>query len=227
MSLSSQNVAKETSGLNSFRRMQLGLAWWGILLIGAGILHNTYSRDWSRLVTYGMWFAMLLLGLLGTYLLNSEILASGMLLAWGGLSLFGLLCTVILMIPFNLSNQPDGRVWISLFWHLLLAAGYALTARYMDKRWWFLVAWEVLAGLSLLFLLGGAASLPNPNPNVPENPNPYNYSYGMINFDLLWVQVQNNDFDLKRNLGLLFGLSSGLPLLLAALPFWKNSYDRS
>lgn len=211
------------SGLSSFRRMQLMLAWWGIVILAPGILHNSYVRTWDSGLQFAFWAVVTLVGVIGSLWIAPSSLDSGMFVAWAAVCVVGLIFTALLIFPLDIMPRNDSRIWLSVIWHVVLAVGYGLTAYYMDKRWWFLVGWELLVGAATLLVL--AEPLPAFDREQPEPNNPYNYSYGMLNPDLFLLQIQTTASGFRRNLGLIFGLTSGLPLLLAALPFWKDTYE--
>ncbi len=66
----------------------------------------------------------------------------------------------------------------------------------MDRRWWWLAGWEFIAGL--LMLVAG----------------------------MDWATQNSLLSEIKGHQALVLGLSSGCPLLLAALPLRKERYAR-
>ena len=94
----------------------------------------------------------------------------------------------------------DGDSYSSTLWHFALAIGYLLIGIYMDRRWWWLFGWELLMTVLIMWL-----AIDNSNRATP---------------------LQFGDFIPARNYGWLFGLTSGIPLLIASLPFWKERYSR-
>ena len=174
--------------LNAFRRIQLALGVWGVILIGGGWLHNNYSapKAWGLPILLVIWLGLTLVGTVALYWLQPTVLRSGLLFVWAGLALLGLFLTWLIVYPFN----NVGREFVSALWHALFALGYIISAYYMDRRLWWLAGWEVLVGLFILVGVG----------------------FGVL----------SDDSQIYKNLGLTFGLSSGLPLLIAALPVWKR-----
>jgi hypothetical protein len=136
-----------------------------------------------------VWVGLNLVGLVGTYLLAGEFLASGMLFIWSLVTIIPFLFTWLILYPLN----KGGAELVSPLWHVAFAIGYGLTAYYMDRRWWWVAGWEFLVGLIMLLITTKVIPAP----------------------------------DLMKNQGLLLGLTSGIPLLLAALPFWKERYSRT
>ena len=70
----SQTITAETTGYkkawaSGFRRLQLALAWWGVLILVGGWLHSTYSLAWGKPLTLTMWLVITGLGFVGNYLL--------------------------------------------------------------------------------------------------------------------------------------------------------------
>ncbi len=107
--ITGQNTSKimlQSSGVSSFRRTQLALALWGVLLIGGGWLHNHfgYSRAWDTATVMWMWLGVTGLGLAGSYLLNRDFLNSGMLWLWGIALLLAFAITWLFTFPLGLWN---------------------------------------------------------------------------------------------------------------------------
>jgi hypothetical protein len=173
--------------LKAFRRTQLVLGWWGLLLLIGGSLHNMNSspKAWGFPTVLAMWIALNVVGFLVTYWLQPTMLRSGILFVWLVLTFSGLFLTWLIVFPLN----NTGRTFVSAIWHLVFVVGYWLTGYYMDRRLWWLAAWEGLVAALMLILVGVTSNAP--------------------------------DF-IANNLGLTLGLSSGIPLLIAAVPIWKR-----
>lgn len=195
----SQLTGAKLSWASGFRRTQLSLGLWGLILITGGLLHNVYARAWGMEVMLGVWAGLTLLGLSGSYWLAREMLDSGMLFVWGATMTLGFLLTLALIYLIG----SGGRTYISAGWHLVFAVGYLITGYTMDRRLWWLAGWELLWAIVMLFLL-------NVWPAPPAGQG---------------TRSSSNEFNIRNNQGLILGLSSGLPLLLAALPLWKERYD--
>jgi hypothetical protein len=209
------------SGLSSFRRIQLVLGWWGVLLIVGGFLHSPVGRSFTNYGMLVMWLGLTIIGVIGSQIITSEILDSGMHFVWVGFVGGALLITLIFMLV-GWQGNLTGRIWLFVSWQVVVAAGYALTAVYMDKRFWLLAAWAIAVAIFLLVLPDAATVTTPTTPTITPTPAPndgYNYSYGMITL----LQAQASGFDIKRNLGLFYGLANGIPLIIAALPFWKEN----
>jgi hypothetical protein len=207
-------------GLSSFRRVQLVLGWWGILLILGGLLHSPAGRSLGAYGMLLMWLGLTVVGVLGSQVIAPEMLDSGMHFVWIALLLLGTLVTLFFLLV-GWQGNLTGRVWILVIWQIAVAAGYALTAVYMDKRFWLLVGWTIAVAIFVL-VLPDVARTANPTPpRLTPTPSSdgYNYSLGMITL----LQAQASGFDIKRNLGLFYGLVNGIPLIIAALPFWKEN----
>jgi len=189
---------------SGFRRLQMALGWWGVLLLVGGWLHNTYSSAWGQPLTLVLWLSITILGFGGNFLLAPALVSSGMGFLWGSVILLGLVITLIVFYP--LGNGP----WpaLSVTWHLVFALGYSLNGYFSDRRLWRLSAWEVFMALVMVYV----AYNPPPNPNNPlsSGANP----------------LRIGDFTFYSNQGLLLGLTSGIPLIIAALPFWHERYSR-
>ena len=173
--------------LTAFRRTQLVLGWWGLLLIVGGSLQNiNYStKYWSFSTVLVGWVILNILGFIGAYWLQPTILRAGVIFIWLFLTFSGLFLTWLIAFPLN----NTGRPFVSTIWHLTFAVGYWLTGYYMDRRLWWLAVWESLVAALMLVLVGVSSSVP--------------------------------EF-IADNLALTLSLSSGIPLLLAALPIWKR-----
>ena len=183
----------------SFRRIQMALAVWGILILVVGWLHNTYAGQWGFNAMLLIWLGLSVVGLGVTYGLAPEFLSAGMLFWWLlllGLAFIGNLLTVYVF-------TPNGSLYNSSLWHFILAVGYFVVGYFMDRRWWWLSGWEVVVAVMMAWLL-----LDNTGRTAT-------------------TALQINGFVLTKNLGLLFGLTAGLPLLIAALPVWKETYGKS
>lgn len=168
---------------SSFRRIQLALAWWGLLLVGGGWLHQQIHHNST--VIWLVWVGVALLGLIGIYLLQPAVVNSGMLFIWAGLVSGGLLVSAVILFPL----AGAGYDYLSPLWHLAFCGGYLITGYFMDRRLWLLAGWEALLTILLLLTATGLVL----EPDIVDH-----------------------------NTALAFGLSSGLPLLLAALPTWKE-----
>jgi hypothetical protein len=190
--------------LNGFRRLQLALAWWGLLLVIAGWLHNTYNSAWSFELVLTMWLGVTGLGLAGNYLLAPRFLNSGMLFMWSAVIAIGFLITLIVHYPL------DGTFWplLSITWHAVLALGYLLNGYFSDRRLWWLAGWELFMALVMIYV----------GLNPPSNPAKSLSTGG--------TPLQIGGFVFYGNQGLLLGLASGIPLIIAALPIWKERYSR-
>lgn len=186
--IAEQSIRTKGSGIwtNNFRRVQLMLGWWGLLLIIGGYLHNTNARAWGSTAILLVWLGLAIAGLVGSYLFAPLIFASGMLILWGSAIIISLAVTWLIIFPLS-SGGSDS---IPTIWHTALAITYFLNGYYMDKRLYWLAGWE---GLVALFMLG-------------------------IGLKFFSVDI------ITSNKGLVFGLTSGIPLLIAALPFWKERF---
>jgi hypothetical protein len=122
---------------------------------------------------------------------------------WGFVILLGFIITLIVFYP--LGNGP----WpaLSVTWHLAFALGYFLNGYFSDRRLWWLSAWELFMALVMIYVAY--------NPSSPSNP----LSVGAN-------PLRIGDFSFYSNQGLLLGLTSGIPLIIAALPFWRERYSR-
>ena len=182
---------------SGFRRLQLALAWWGVLLLVGGWLHNTYSTALGQPLTLSMWLVITVLGFTGNYLLAPAISSSGAGFMWGIALLLGFAATLVVFYP--LKNGP----WpaLSVTWHLAFALGYLQNGYFSDRRLWWLAGWEILMALLMVYVAT------NP-PSTSANP------------------LKIGNFLFYSNQGLLLGLTSGIPLLIAALPFWRETYSR-
>ncbi len=210
------------SWASSFRRTQLMLGWWGIVLIVGGILHNNYAspKAWGMGAILWVWFGLTVLGLVGTYFLNSASLSSGMLWVWAVVLTLGMLITLLLIYPLNNGGKPI----VAVAWHAFFLLGYLLTGYYMDRRLWLLAGWELAILLVTLLLSGSPATTPIVTP-APKDDDGYSYHMLILNARIFADQVLG--IDLSKNLGLNLGVSSGVPLLIAALPFWKERYGKN
>lgn len=182
---------------SGFRRLQLALAWWGILLLAGGWMHNSFSSAWGKPLTILMWLVITALGFGGNFLLARGFLNSGVPFMWGMVIVLGFVITLIVFYPLNNGPWPA----LSVTWHLVFALGYLLNGYFSDRRLWWLCAWEILAALVMLYVAL------NP-PSTSGNP------------------LKTGSFVFYSNQGLLLGLMSGIPLLIAALPFWRETYSR-
>jgi hypothetical protein len=82
-----------------------------------------------------------------------------------------------------------------------------LNGYFSDRRLWWLSAWEFFMALVMVYVAY--------NPSSPSNP----LSIGAN-------PLRIGDFSFYSNQGLLLGLTSGIPLIIAALPFWRERYSR-
>ncbi len=214
---------------SSFRRTQLMLGLWGLLVIAGGMLHNSFGasppKGWGTSGLLLVWLGLTVLGLLGMQFLTPESLNSGQLLVWGVVLIVAAGLTLFLIYGLNSRGYP-----IAIIWHLAFATGYLAAGYWMDRRLWLLAGWEIaVAIVMLLFGLGvladgsQATSLPKSPPDDDDD----NYIYRFLAFDPRTVVMQVLGFTPRNDQGLVFGLSSGIPLLLAALPFWKERYGKS
>lgn len=225
-------VALKQNWASSFRRTQWMLGLWGLIMIVGGILHNNFasSRAWGVGVMLLVWLGLVVAGVVGTYLLTPEMMPSGMLFLWVGVMVLAFGLTLVLVYPLSSTGVP-----VSVVWHLAFALGYLGTGYYMDRRLWWLAGWEVLVALVMIGLglaNNPATTTPAPTPGGPTTPaapdSDYTYNILTINARLVLMQVvEIAGFQPLRNQGLLLGLTSGIPMLLAALPFWEERYGRS
>ncbi len=220
------NLGKAPRWASSFHRTQLAMGWWGILLIAGGILHNAFSGA-KALGVGGMllvWVGLTVLGLVGNYLLNNNVISSGMATTWSGLVVLGFISTLVLVYGFNVTGAP-----VSVVWHTVFALGYLVTGYYMDKRWWALAVWELL--VAVLTLVFGVILVETNPPETPKTPTVNDYDdynvYGLLAIDARVLAVQFLGIDLSKTVGLTLGLTSGIPLLISALPFWKEPYAKN
>jgi hypothetical protein len=190
---------------SSFRRLQLALGWWGLLILVAGWLHNTNSNiTWSTELTLAMWVGLAVLGMTGSYLLAPGFLASGIIFIWAGVIVVGFLITWLVLYPLGGGDWP----FLSVSWHLVFALGYFLNGHFSDRRLWWLAGWELLMAFLMAYVgLNPPLKLPNGLRSAGNS-------------------LVINGFNFYANQGLLLGLTSGLPLIIAALPFWKEHYSR-
>lgn len=189
---------------SGFRRLQLALGGWGVLLMAAGWLHENYGTPWGTILTLVMWLVITAVGYLGTYLLAPAFVNSGVAFMWGAPIVLGFFVTWLVIYPF------DGGPWpaLSVVWHLAFALGYFLNGYFSDRRLWWLTGWEALMALLMVYV----AYNPSPDPSNPLSIGAHPIILG--------------SFDFYSSEGLLLGLTSGIPLLIAALPFWKETYCR-
>ncbi len=178
---------KKAFSLNGFRRIQLTLALWGVLMLVGGWLHNTNAKAWGVTAMLLIWLGLTLLGFIGAQLAAPEFMASGFLFRWVLVLILPFFLTWLIYFP--LQGKPYD--YVSSIWHWAFALGYFFVGYGMDRRFWWLAGWEIFCGLFML----------------------------LLNLDLF-------DLDLiSKNQGIALGFSSGLALLLAALPTWKERYD--
>jgi hypothetical protein len=172
--------------LNSFRRVQVTVGVWGVILIVGGWLHGTFAGSWGVGLMLLIWLGLTVIGLLGSWLAAPEMLPSGMLFLWTAACIVPLAITWLIFFPLD----RNGVQLVAPLWHLFFALGYYITGWFMDRRLWWLAGWETfLVVISLLI------------------------SYRMV--ELSGIRLSG---------GLTFGLTSGIPLLLAALPIWREQY---
>ncbi len=189
---------------SGFRRLQIALTWWGVLIVAGGWLHNSFSSGWSNVVMLLMWLGITALGFAGTCLLAPAFINSGVIFMWGVVIALGFLVTLLVLYPLKGGPWPA----LSVSWHLAFALGYLLNGYFSDRRLWWLAAWEMLMALLMLYV----AYNPPPDPTNPLSSGAHPIFLGSFNF--------------YYNQGLLLGLTSGIPLLIAALPFWRENYNR-
>ncbi len=191
--------------ISGFRRLQVALAWWGLLILVAGWLHNTYAGSWGSALILLMWLIVAGLGVVGNYILTPAFLSSGVLFIWVAAIALGFVISWLVLYPID-----DGEYWpvLSVSWHLVFALGYLVNGYFSDKRLWWLAGWELL--MSLLMAYVGLNPPPDLTLPLPNGGNP----------------LMIGKFIFFYNQGVLLGLTSGIPLLIAALPFWKEKYSR-
>jgi hypothetical protein len=197
-------IENKRNWASGFRRLQIALAWWGTLILLGGWLHNSFSLAWGNVLMLLMWLGITALGFAGNYLLASAFVNSGVAFMWGGVITLGFLVTLLVLYPLG------GKPWpaLSVTWHLAFALGYLLNGYFSDRRLWRLSAWELLMALLMLYV----AYNPSPDPTNPLSSGAHPIFLGSFNF--------------YYNQGLLLGLTTGIPLLIAALPFWRENYSR-
>ena len=135
--------------------------------------------------------------------------------------IIGFALTLWLFYGLNLS----GQIIIPIMWHAVLMTGYLITGLYMDRRIWWLAGWEALVIIATLLLSSNSSASPvvTPTPTPKSSDSDYSYYHGLV-IDARIFAGQFLGIDLSKNLSFNFGLSSGIPLLIAALPFWKERY---
>ena len=143
---------------SGFRRLQLSLAWWGVLLIIGGYLIATYSTPWGKTLMLLMWLIITILGFAGNYILAPAVINSGIAFVWGICILLGFLITLIVLYALNAVPYPA----LSVTWHLAFALGYLLNGYFSDRRLWWLAVWEILMSLLMTY----SAYNPPPNPTT-------------------------------------------------------------
>lgn len=195
----SPNALYKKNLLSGFQRLQLSLAAWGGLLLLGGWLHNTNSQPWGPGLTLLMWVIIGGVGFALNYWLAPAFLSSGVMFMWGIVIVLGLVISWVVRFPL-----ADQQIWpaLSVSWHLVFAVGYFMNGYFSDKRLWWLAGWEVLAAIFMAFV---ATNPPPPAGNTP---------------------LMLGQFMFYSNQGLMLGLTSGIPLLIAALPIWKEKYSR-
>lgn len=179
-----QASSLKKSWASSFRRIQIALGFWGVLLLVAGWLHNANARAWGSVAILLMWAGIMVLGLVGTYLITNEALASGMFFIW--IFVVALAFGLSWLIIFPLGG--NGSQLLAPIWHSAFVGGYVVNGYFMDRRLFWLAGWEAVV---LVFML-------------------------LVNFKVLLLP------NITGNQGLVFGLTGGLPLIIAALPIWKE-----
>lgn len=189
---------------SGFRRLQLALGWWGLLILVGGWLHNGNSSAWGQIPTLLFWLLITLLGFVGNYILAPALISSGVGFMWGIVILLGFLATLIVFYPLASGPWPA----LSVTWHLAFALGYLLNGYFSDRRLWWLAGWEILMALVMAYVGLNPPAGANNSPILGTNP------------------LKLGDFVFYSNQGLLLGLTSGIPLIIAALPFWRESYTR-
>lgn len=187
------------SWLSGFHRLQLSMAAWGVLLLVGGWLHNTNSQPWGPGLTLVMWLIIGGLGFAVNYWLTPAFLSSGVIFMWATVIVVGFVISWVVRFPLN-----DQQFWPSLsaVWHLVFASGYLINGYFSDKRLWWLAGWEVLMAILMAYV---GLNPPPPAGNTP---------------------LMLGQFTFYSNQGLLLGLTSGIPLLIAALPIWKEKFSR-
>jgi hypothetical protein len=188
-----KSVTVSPSG--SFTRLKLTFGWWGLILIIGGFINILYEAtdDRNNAAMLGIWLGLSVVGIIGMYLLSPRCLDSGSLFTWGLLIVLGLGVSWAVLFPLAVD---DGYEYLSTLWHILFAGGYLLTGYFMDRRFWWIAAWETLVALFML-----STVFINPLYEATEH-----------------------------YLNLIFGLTSGIPLLVAALPIWQEKllpYNKS
>ncbi len=181
------NQRKIWLNLDSFRRIQLAMLVWGLILITGGFLHNNFgsSKAWGAAIMFSVWVGLMIVGILANYLIAPGFLNSSSIFIWLSLLAVGFGITWLILFPLNM----EGKLYISSIWHLVFAVSYFLTGYYFDRRFFWLTLWEISWALIMYLML------------VPK------------------VMVIT---EISTNQGYTLGFSSGIPLLICALPFWKE-----
>src|SRR5689334_16710259 len=131
-----QSKSLKLNWSSSFRRIQLVIGWWGILLIVGGWLQDTNvsSHTWDISTVLWVWFGLNILGFIGSYLIAREFLASGMLFIWAIAVALAFLLTWLIIYPLKVDEYYEK---LPVVWHIALALAYFINGYYMDRRlWW-------------------------------------------------------------------------------------------
>ncbi len=205
---------------SSFRRTQLVFALWGVIMLVGGLLHQNYSRSWGIPITLLGWLGLTILGVVGSYLLTPAFLNSGMLTVWLALLVVGFLLTALFALSLNLTGPP-----VAIIWNLIFLIGYTIIGYFMDRRLWLLAGWTLLVTLALIFFgLTSTTPAPATTASTPAASSPYgDYDeYSAPPATPVTTPATATPFQFRSNQALILAFTSAIPLLLVALPFWKE-----